>query len=127
MPMAFAGILLVRALLGPGGHMKLKSIVAALVMVTDLGTGLATVTSATAHADPIDQIFVQILGEKGLRLKPGVDAVASAHSTCDLLAGGATPTETLKKVRSATGLSVQDSTTFAGLAIYGYCKQYMPK
>lgn len=105
-----------------------KNMVAALVVATGFATCLTTVAPATARADDqLDQTFLQTLKEKGVRVKSGVNSIAVAHSTCDLLAGGATTTEALKKVKSATGLSAQDSVTFGGLAVYAYCKQYLPK
>lgn len=112
--------------------MRSKNIVAALVVATGLGTGLATVVAMPANAEPsdeqVDPVFLKAVRDKGIRIKSDTFAVDLAHSTCDVLGRGGSIEDALRHVKNATDWTdVKNVSAFASLAVQGYCPTSMPK
>jgi hypothetical protein len=111
--------------------MRAINIVAAIVVATTIGTGLATAVAVPAPADPqdeqLDDAFINAIREKGVRVTSDASAIELAHSTCDLLHRGGTVNDALRHVKNATDWSLDDVTAFAGVAVYAYCRDQTPK
>lgn len=85
----------------------------------------ATSLAAPAYADnQLDQEFLKGLQQKGITLAPG-DAFSLASSTCDILSHG-NPNAALSMIMKRTKWSAQQSTNFAGVAVYAYCRDKLP-
>ena len=109
--------------------MALKHLMAAAIVAVGTTTALA----APAFAEPdatgskVDQSFTKAIANSGLSIAPK-DAIALAHSTCDLVARGGTVNDALQHLKSATGwTSIEDFKTFGGLAARAYCPNAIPK
>jgi hypothetical protein len=85
----------------------------------------ATTLAAPAYADEqLDQMFLKGLQQRGINMAPG-DALSLASSTCDILSHG-NPNAALNMIMKRTKWSAQQSTNFAGVAVYAYCRDKMP-
>lgn len=93
------------------------------------GTGTGSSSSGGSHssgAPTIDQQFLQGIKSKGIHMADR-QAVSLAHSTCSVLKNGGTVNDALANIKKGSTLSDKDAMTFGGIALYAYCRQYMPK
>lgn len=84
----------------------------------------AVLAAAPAHADPMDDAFLDALGSAGVAMtetNPG-DAVALGQSVCPMLSQpGQTAADAASQVANAAGMSMGPATMFTGLAISMFC------
>lgn len=93
----------------------------------DSGTGSGGNSSGSSRAAATtDQQFVKAIKGKGIHMADR-QAVNLAHSTCAGLKEGGTVNDALTHIKQGSTLSDKDAMTFGGLALYTYCRQYMPK
>ena len=109
--------------------MGMKHLVAAAIVAV----GSTTAFAAPAFADPdttgskVDQSFTKAISNSGLSIAPK-DAIALAHSTCDLVELGGTVNDALRHLKDATGwTSMDDFRTFGSLAARAYCPNAIPQ
>jgi hypothetical protein len=84
--------------------------------------------AATAHADTNDQRFLASLKSEGItdHVSPS-HAIEAAHSVCQKLDGGETPTQVANDVLNNSTMPAYHCGYFVGASIKVYCPQYEPK
>lgn len=84
--------------------------------------------AATAHADTDDQRFLASLKSEGItdHVSPS-HAIDAAHSVCQKLDGGETPTQVANDVLNNSTMPAYHCGYFVGASIKAYCPQYEPK
>lgn len=94
-----------------------------------LATGGAVVATATpAHAEPVDQSFVDALGRAGVGAADPAQAVAIGQSVCPMLAEpGQTAADVAAKVADTGGMPLGPATMFTGIAISTFCPAMVAK
>ncbi|PEG60382.1 DUF732 domain-containing protein [Mycolicibacterium boenickei] len=92
-------------------------------------TGIATVViAAPAQADPVDQTFVDALGQAGVSAVDPAQAVALGQSVCPMLSEpGQNAADVAAKVADAGGMSLGPATMFTGIAISTFCPAMVAK
>jgi hypothetical protein len=83
---------------------------------------------STAHADTNDNKFLAALKSEGItdHISPE-HAIDAAHSVCQKLDGGETPTQVANDVLNNSTMPAYHAGYFVGASINAYCPQYMPK
>jgi Protein of unknown function (DUF732) len=97
-------------------------VAAALGLVGPLGA------VAVAHADSNDAKFIALLNSEGItdHVSPA-HAIEAAHSVCEKLDGGETPTAVANDVLNNSTMPAYHAGYFVGAAIKVYCPQYTPE
>ncbi|QRY50145.1 DUF732 domain-containing protein [Mycolicibacterium septicum] len=92
-------------------------------------TGISALVIATpAHADPVDQTFVDALSQAGVGAADPAQAVALGQSVCPMLAEpGQSAADVAAKVADAGGMSLGPATMFTGVAISTFCPAMVAK
>jgi hypothetical protein len=82
---------------------------------------------STAHADTNDGKFLAALKSEGItdHISPS-HAIEAAHSVCQKLDAGQTPTQVANDVLNSSNMPAYHSGYFVGASIKEYCPQYMP-
>lgn len=91
--------------------------------------GMAVIAAPMANADATDDVFLQALGQQGISF-PNLSnqtIVNAGHGVCQDWTNGATLAQTLADVKSALGLTDNNSGYFIGAATQSYCPQYVSK
>ena len=98
-----------------------------LVVVVALLLGPLGAATA-AHADTDDQTFLAAMKSEGItdHVSPA-HAIEAAHSVCQKLDGGETPTQVANDVLNSSTMPAYHSGYFVGASIKAYCPQYEPK
>ncbi|MEV0673861.1 DUF732 domain-containing protein [Mycobacterium sp. NPDC050441] len=93
------------------------------VLAAVAAMGAAAAMGATpAHADPIDQTFVNALSQAGVGAADPAQAVALGQSVCPMLAEpGQNAADVAAKVADTGGMSLGPATMFTGIAISTFC------
>ncbi|MED5814858.1 DUF732 domain-containing protein [Mycolicibacterium sp. 050232] len=106
---------------------RFSSVLAA--MGATVATGFAAVVSAApAQADPVDQTFVDALGQAGVGAVDPAQAVALGQSVCPMLSEpGQNAADVAAKVADAGGMSLGPATMFTGIAISTFCPAMVAK
>ena len=83
---------------------------------------------ATAHADNNDAKFIALLNSEGItdHVSPA-HAIEAAHSVCEKLDSGETPTAVANDVLNSSTMPAYHAGYFVGAAIKVYCPQYTPE
>ncbi|OBH86946.1 hypothetical protein A5681_14385 [Mycobacterium scrofulaceum] len=90
---------------------------------------MAVIAAPMANADATDDVFLQALGQQGISF-PNLSnqtVVNAGHGVCQDWTNGATLAQTLADVKSALGLTDNNSGYFIGAATQSYCPQYVSK
>jgi hypothetical protein len=118
-------------------QMRAKNITAALLVA--LGTSAALTVAAPAQADPtddqsaqqaeqLDQQFIKLLSDHGIRMQKNSDAIDLAHSTCGVLARTSSVESAMRHVQNSTEWTdAKKVGAFASLSVQAYCPASMPK
>ena len=83
---------------------------------------------STAHADTNDNKFLSVLKSEGItdHVTPS-HAIEAAHSVCQKLDGGETPTQVANDVLNSSTMPAYHAGYFVGASIDAYCPQYKSK
>ena len=83
---------------------------------------------STAHADTADNNFLAMLKSEGItdHISPQ-HAIEAAHSVCQKLDEGETPTAVANDVLNNSAMPAYHCGYFVGAAIKAYCPQYTPE
>ena len=82
----------------------------------------ALLAAAPAHADAVDDAFLDALGTAGVGIGDPADAVALGQSVCPMLSEpGQTAADAAATVSDAAGMPLGPATMFTGLAITVFC------
>ena len=107
--------------------MRTRRLVAAFVAAVAAATTLAAPAFAQTQ-EQTDQAFLEGVREKGVPIKDDAAALELAHATCNLLNEGGTTNAALKMINKAEKKwSDKQVLNFGGLAVYAYCKEYLPE
>lgn len=84
--------------------------------------------AATAHADTIDSKFLAVLKSEGItdHVSPS-HAIEAAHTVCQKLDDGQTPSQVAADVLNSSSMPAYHSGYFVGASIDAYCPQYKSK
>ena len=83
---------------------------------------------STAHADSNDNKFLAAMKSEGITDHVSTQhAIEAAHSVCQKLDGGETPTQVANDVLNSSTMPAYHSGYFVGASIDAYCPQYAPK
>jgi Protein of unknown function (DUF732) len=83
---------------------------------------------STAHADTNDNKFLASLKTEGITDHVSAShAIEAAHSVCQKLDSGESPTQVANDVLNSSTMPAYHSGYFVGAAIDAYCPQYAPK
>jgi hypothetical protein len=82
----------------------------------------------TAHADTNDNKFIAMMNSEGItdHISPS-HAIEAAHSVCDKLGGGESPTAVANDVLNSSSMPAYHAGYFVGAAIKVYCPQFTPE
>ncbi len=82
----------------------------------------AVLAAAPAHADPVDDAFVDALGNAGVGMADPAGAIALGQSLCPMLSQpGQDTADAVARVADAAGMGLGPATMFTGLAISAFC------
>jgi len=84
--------------------------------------------AATAHADTNDGKFLAVLKSEGItdHVSPA-HAIEAAHTVCQKLDAGETPSQVAADVLNSSSMPAYHSGYFVGASIDTYCPQYKSK
>ena len=83
---------------------------------------------STAHADTNDNKFLAEMKTEGITDHISAEhAIEAAHSVCQKLDSGETPTQVANDVLNNSTMPAYHSGYFVGASINAYCPQYAPK
>jgi hypothetical protein len=102
--------------------MTIRLLVAMVVALLGLGA------ASTAHADTNDNKFLAEMKSEGItdHVSPQ-HAIEAAHSVCQKLDSGETPTQVANDVLNSSSMPAYHSGYFVGASIDAYCPQYASK
>ena len=108
-------------------HFRAREVVTRLLAVVVALLGVLGAVS-TAHADTNDDKFLALLKSEGItdHVSPQ-HAIDAAHSVCQKLDEGATPTAVANDVLNSSTMPAYQCGYFVGAAIEVYCPQYTPE
>ncbi|MGA9678735.1 MAG: DUF732 domain-containing protein, partial [Mycobacterium sp.] len=82
---------------------------------------------STAHADTKDNKFLAAMKSEGITDHVSTQhAIDAAHTVCQKLDGGETPTQVANDVLNNSTMPAYQSGYFVGASIDAYCTQYAP-
>ncbi|MGV0746445.1 DUF732 domain-containing protein [Mycolicibacterium sp. XJ870] len=82
----------------------------------------AAIAAAPAQAEPVDQAFIDALGQAGVGAADPAQAVAVGQSVCPMLAEpGQTAADVAATVADTGGMPLGAATMFTGIAISTFC------
>ena len=92
------------------------------------GTFGAMGNPAVAHADTMDNTFIQLLQNEGISDHTSTaHAIEAGHMVCQKLDQGLTPNQVADDVLNSSSMPAYHSGYFVGAAIEIYCPQYEPE
>ena len=84
--------------------------------------------ASTAHADSNDNKFLAAMKSEGITDHVSSQhAIEAAHSVCQKLDSGETPTQVANDVLNSSSMPAYQAGYFVGASIDAYCAQYAPK
>lgn len=97
----------------------------ALVVLTGLTAMLGS--AVPAQADPgLDASFLGALDKAGITYHNGADAVAAAHTACNLMDKGEPELDVIKHVTEKNpGFTITGAAKFTAIAASAYCPQHL--
>jgi len=100
-----------------------RSALAGLVPVIAL-LSLAEMATPTAHADAIDNAFLQAVKSKGIDFASPQAAIVAAHEVCDELDLGRQKSDIASDVMNNGKLDGYRAGFFVGASVAAYCPRY---
>jgi Protein of unknown function (DUF732) len=107
--------------------MKIASSLLTPAVIILVNLGIAAVPIANADSD--DDVFLQVLDDKGISFPNLTEAgvVSLGKGVCQDWSQGATFSEVISDVQSTTQLSAGGTGTFIGAATASFCPRYVSK
>jgi hypothetical protein len=101
-----------------------RSLVRGLVLTVTLST-VAAVAIPVAHADAVDNAFLNALQAKGINFSTPQAAVVAGHEVCDeLLQGTKQKADVVSTVMANSQMDGYHAGFFVGLSEAAYCPQF---
>jgi len=107
--------------------MKKSMRAVATLIATASATAAIGWAAPVAHADTNDGKFLAALKSEGItdHVSPQ-HAIEAAHTVCQKLDAGQTPTQVANDVLNSSAMPAYQSGYFVGASIKEYCPQHMP-
>ena len=86
--------------------------------------GLLAITSPTAHADAVDNNFLNALKSKGVTFGSSQAAVQAGHGVCDELDQGRATQDVANDVMQQSSLDGYHAGFFVGVSIAAFCPRH---
>jgi uncharacterized protein DUF732 len=87
--------------------------------------GLAALASAgVASAGSMDDTFLSVLSDEGIKPSSSKEAIKTAHAVCAVFDEGLTLVDAVSAVSDYTGLAMEDSAFFVGASVASYCPEH---
>jgi Protein of unknown function (DUF732) len=86
--------------------------------------GSLGVAAPTAHADAVDNNFVNALNSKGITFASPQAAIVAAHEVCDELDSGRASSDVANDVMSQSSLDGYHAGFFVGVSIAAFCPRH---
>lgn len=102
---------------------SVRSLLAGLVLSVVL-LSLVAVTAPTAHADAVDNNFLNALASKGITFASAQAAIVAAHEVCDELDGGRASSDVANDVMQQSSLDGYHAGFFVGVSIAAFCPRH---
>jgi hypothetical protein len=101
----------------------LRSLLAGFALVVAL-LSLAEVATPTAHADAIDNVFLEAIKANGIDFASPQAAIIAAHEVCDELDLGRQKSDIASTMMNNSNLDGHRAGFFVGASIAAYCPRY---
>jgi hypothetical protein len=85
---------------------------------------LAGVATPTAHADSVDDVFLNAVRAHGINFSSSQSAIFAAHEVCDELDSGRPKSEVANDVMSTSNLDGYHAGYFVGASIAAFCPRH---
>ncbi|MGB6206660.1 DUF732 domain-containing protein [Mycobacterium sp.] len=102
---------------------RARSLLAGLVLSAGL-LGLVGAAAPTAHADAVDNNFVNALNSRGITFASAQAAIVAAHEVCDELDGGRATSDVANDVMQQSSLDGYHAGFFVGVSIAAFCPRH---
>jgi hypothetical protein len=87
--------------------------------------GLAALASAgTAGASTVDDTFITVINDQGIKPPSAEEAIGVAHEVCMVIDDGGDLLDAVTAVSDYTELDFEDSAFFVGASIASYCPEH---
>ncbi|MGA9491308.1 MAG: DUF732 domain-containing protein [Mycobacterium sp.] len=86
--------------------------------------GLMTVTTPTAHADAVDNNFLNALKAKGVTFASSQAAIQAGHQVCDELDQGRATQDVANDVMQQSSLDGYHAGFFVGVSVAAFCPRH---
>jgi len=100
-----------------------RSLAAELALLVVL-LGLVGVAAPSAHADAVDNNFLNALGSRGITFASPQSAIVAAHEVCDELDAGRAASEVANDVMQQSSLDGYHAGFFVGVSIAAFCPRH---
>ena len=100
-----------------------RSILTGVVLVFAALSGTA-VAAPSAHADAVDNSFLNALKSKGVTFASAQAAVIAGHQVCDALDGGQASSDVANSVMQQSGLDGYHAGFFVGVSVAAFCPRH---
>ena len=86
--------------------------------------GLVAVAAPTAHADAVDNNFVNALQSKGITFASAQAAIQAGHQVCDELDQGKATQDSANDVMQQSSLDGYHAGFFVGVSVAAFCPRH---
>jgi hypothetical protein len=100
-----------------------RSLLAGLLLAVAL-LSLAGVPTPTAHADAVDDVFLNAIRSKGINFATPQAAIIAGHEVCDELDLGRSKSDVASDVISGSKMDGYRAGYFVGASIAAYCPRH---
>jgi len=100
-----------------------RSLLAGLVLAVTL-LSLAGTAAPTAHADAVDDAFLNAVKAKGINFASAEAAIVAGHEVCDELDLGRQKSDVANEVMSSSNLDGYRAGYFVGASVAAFCPRH---
>jgi hypothetical protein len=101
-----------------------RPVPAALALTGALLFGLAPAAAPTAHADAVDDAFLNAVRSKGINFASPQAAIVAGHEVCDELDLGRQKSDVATDVTNSSNLDGYHAGFFVGVSVAAYCPRH---
>ena len=101
----------------------MRSLAAELVLLVAL-LGLLGIAAPRAHADAVDNNFLNALASRGITFASGQSAIIAGHEVCDELDAGRASSDVANDVMQQSNLDGYHAGFFVGVSIAAFCPRH---
>jgi hypothetical protein len=100
-----------------------RPLLAGLVLLVAL-LGLAGVSTPTAHADAVDNAFLNAVKSKGIDFASTQAAIVAGHEVCDELDSGRQESDVASTLMTNSNLDGYRAGFFVGVSVAAFCPRH---